>query len=57
LVDGVLNFPAGKRAEPYLLAGVGSANLDLDGTDDTGFAYKAGAGARLSKNLLVGVSW
>ena len=47
LVDGVLGFRAGKGVQPYMLAGIGPANLDLDGDDDTGFAWKAGTGMRL----------
>jgi outer membrane beta-barrel protein len=58
-LDGVYHFTTGSRFVPYLLAGVGYANADLDARinglvggqqvsigDDSGFTLNAGVGAK-----------
>ena len=49
-VNSVFNFRARPNIRPYLLAGVGQANLEFDfgpfSVDDNGAAYQVGAGSR-----------
>ena len=51
MVNGVFNFMPGKEIKPYVLVGVGQANVDVDvdgvgSVDDSGTAYQIGAGSR-----------
>jgi opacity protein-like surface antigen len=50
MVNAALDMPLGTVVEPYVLVGIGAANLNLESDDldvdedDTVFAYQAGAG-------------
>jgi hypothetical protein len=51
MVNGVFNFMPGKEIKPYVLVGLGQAdvNVDVQGVgsqDDSGTAYQIGAGSR-----------
>ncbi|HKQ96502.1 MAG TPA: porin family protein [Candidatus Polarisedimenticolia bacterium] len=51
MVNGVFNFMPGKEVKPYVLVGLGQANVDVDvqgvgSQDDSGTAYQIGAGSR-----------
>ena len=51
MVNGVFNFLPGKEIKPYVLVGLGQANVDVDvqglgSVDDSGTAYQIGAGSR-----------
>ena len=53
--NGYIDFPASPTVKPFLMAGIGMANIeaDLDGSDeedDTVFAYQVGAGVGFSLN-------
>jgi opacity protein-like surface antigen len=50
MVNAALDVPLGTIVEPYVLVGIGAANVTLESDDldvdedDTVFAYQAGAG-------------
>jgi opacity protein-like surface antigen len=59
MVNGYIDILTGTSFTPYLLGGLGAANVDLDGEDDSVFAGQIGAGIgyALNQNIIVDLKY